>query len=135
MSEQKMWVAIRPMFVGLDAVRVENPAHPGTPDVNYVGGWVELKHVAAWPVYDDAELKIRHFTPEQKVWLTRRWLAGGAAHLLLQVRNDWLLFTAPKACEFVGCSTKYSLICNAKQHWTGKPTLLGEFQRWLKRKQ
>ena len=129
-----MWVAIRPMFAGLDPVRVENPAHPGTPDVEYIGGWVELKHADAWPIHAHTELKIDHFTQQQKVWLLRRWVAGGTVHLLLQVKNDWLLFTGPKAGDFVGCSTKDDLIYNAKKHWTGKPVLIGEFQRCLRRR-
>ena len=133
MSEQKMWVAIRPLFAGLDPVRVENPAHPGTPDVNYIGGWVELKHAYHWPKRPDTVFIIRHFTPEQRTWLIRRWAAGGAVHLLLQVANDWLLFTGPTAAAKLNFCTKMALIEAADKHWVGRPTHVKEFQKWLMR--
>ena len=33
----------------LHAVAVENPVHPGTPDINYSEGWIEAKWLRAWP--------------------------------------------------------------------------------------
>ena len=85
----------------LDAVAVENPAHPGTPDVNYVGGWIELKYLPAWPVKGGV-LRIRHFTKQQRIWLERRWGAGGNAYLLLQVGTDWMLFNGGDAARYLG---------------------------------
>jgi hypothetical protein len=106
-----MWRMVRPHLVAarLDPVRVENPIHPGTPDVNLVDGlWLELKSVAAWPARRTTHLKIDHFTPQQRVWLYRRWkYAPGSTHLLLEVRStrQWLLFDGDLAAKVVGRST------------------------------
>jgi hypothetical protein len=93
----------------LDPVRVENPIHPGTPDVNLADGrWIELKCIAEWPVRATSSVQIRHYTPQQRVWLYRRWrYAPGSTLLLLEVRTEgqWLLFDGNVAAEIVGRST------------------------------
>lgn len=100
---------------GLDPLCVENSVHPGTPDVNYVDGWVELKYMPGWPV-NDGVLRVQHFTPQQRVWLRRRWELGGRAFLLLQVGSDLLLFDGKTAAEWVGRGTRAVLEGEALEH-------------------
>jgi Mesyanzhinovviridae DNA helicase len=110
-AESLMWRKVRPVLVAarLDPVRVENPVHPGTPDVNLADGrWIELKCIADWPARAASPVQIRHYTPQQRVWLYRRWkYAPGSTLLLLEVRSvqQWLLFDGDVAAKIVGRST------------------------------
>jgi hypothetical protein len=114
-----------------DAVSVENRVHPGTPDVNHVHGWVELKWLRRWPVNSETVVEIDHFSLEQKVWLKRRWRRGGTVWLLLQVHREWLLFTAPEAVKYVGCSTRTELIEHAIEY-TDQGMSEEVLKEWLK---
>ena len=99
---------------GLDPVSVENPAHPGTPDLNYADGWLELKWVKRVPAREDTVLALEHFTPQQRVWLLRRWRAGGNVHMLLCCAGEWMLFDGDVAVGVVGKSTLPELRERAK---------------------
>lgn len=106
-AESLMWRKLRPVLMAakLDPVRVENPIHPGTPDVNLVGRWIELKCIPGWPVRDTTVVRIPHYTPQQRVWLYRRWLyAPGSTLLVLEVRSErqWLVFDGDVAAKVVG---------------------------------
>lgn len=101
---------------GLDPVRVENPCHPGTPDINFAEGWIELKKAARWPPKGGV-LALPHFTPQQRIWLRRRFEVGGNVYLLLQVRDDWLLFRGDKAAEWVGRGDREQLLSAATFVW------------------
>src|SRR4029077_13334784 len=121
-----MWRKVRPQWVAakLDPVRVENSIHPGTPDVNLVSGWIELKCVPGWPLRDTNLLRIPHFTPQQRVFLYRRWkYAPGTTHLLLEVivARQWLLFDGNVAAKIVGRST-------AADHRISARAVLGEHE-------
>ena len=136
-AESAMWKKVRPVLVAarLDPVRVENPIHPGTPDVNLADGrWIELKCVLAWPKRDTNILRIPHFTPQQRVWLYRRWrYAPGSTYLLLEVRSvcQWLLFDGDVAAKIVGRSPAAELRISAhavlgERELVELPKILGE---------
>lgn len=101
---------------GLDPVRVENPVHPGTPDVNHIEGWIELKWVRAAPV-NGGVVKVDHFTPQQRNFLRRRCRHGGDAHLLLKVGQCWMLFKGDVAADIVGRSDMRTLWDRAFGRW------------------
>lgn len=113
----------------LDPISVENPAYPGTPDLNYVGGWLELKWLKQWPKRGGT-VRIPHYTSQQRVWSIRRWIAGGACFLVLQVEKtqDWLVFQGDDAAMVVGKegSTKEVLLKCACSHF-GSAAEVAEF--------
>ena len=115
----------------LDAISVENPVHPGTPDVNYVHGWIELKALPVWPAKPTSPVRLDHFRPEQKVWIARRIRHGGRVDLLLRVDREWLRFRDPDVILALGLLDRAELYRLASQRWTTTPTnreLLACFQ-------
>lgn len=88
----------------LHAVAIESPIEPGTPDVNCSIGWIELKHLHEWPVRTNTIVQPEHFTPEQRLWLTKRCAVGGSAWLLLRVGREWCLVWGKAAAEHLGVS-------------------------------
>jgi len=82
---------------GRDATSVENPACPGTPDVQFIGGWLELKFLEAWPKREETTVRIEHFTPQQRVWLLRRYMAE--IKLRIPDPHCWLLLYVAETRE------------------------------------
>ena len=60
MSEAALWDMIRKPLRPLDPQRVENSCGKGTPDVNYVGGWLELKQQDNWPKRPTTKVRLDH---------------------------------------------------------------------------
>ena len=116
MAEQDQRRTIVRVLRSLDAVSVENPAYPGTPDVNYIGGWVELKWLRRWPERGGV-VQLEHYTQQQRVWHIRRCRAGGACWVLLQVGRCWLLFWGRVAAKFLGQVEKEQLLSVAYRVW------------------
>jgi len=110
MSESRMRQVVVRELRQLGALPVENPVYPGTPDVNYIGGWIELKWINKWPVHEASRVPVPHFTPQQKVWLTKRQRLGGRTFLLLQCKNEWLLFDGITATKVIHVATRQELI-------------------------
>lgn len=133
MSEQTMRARVVRALRPLDAISVENRVGPGTPDVNYAEGWLELKWIRRWPRNcDEDPVLVDHFTPQQRSWLLRRHRRGGNIHLLLQVGQEHLLFRAPEAVALLGRATRPELMRGALVHWTsGLPSR--ELIEWLTR--
>lgn len=117
MNESAMRKHVCSALRKLDACAVENPIRPGTPDINFIGGWVELKWLPKWPVRGGV-VKCSHFTPQQRVWLRRRSKLGGNAWLLLRVESDWLLLEGRVAADLLGHNTRdcltdaAAMVCN-----------------------
>lgn len=105
-------------LASLDALAVENPAKPGTADINFSEGWIELKWMRRWPVNAwERPVLINHFTPQQRVFLMRRWAVGQSSWLLLQVGREWLLFNGQFAAEHVGMVTRGALLDECDARW------------------
>lgn len=100
----------------LDAQSVENVLVPGMPDVAYIGGWLELKQVAKWPLLG-RPLQLHHFTPQQRAWLFKHRRLGGQAHVLLLVGRDWILLDGSWASQHLGQATQSEILENAECHW------------------
>lgn len=129
MSEDALWSRTREHLGPLACrlVRVENPIDPGTPDVCYlirrypahkqtepICGWLELKHVPAWPVRAATTFKIASLTLEQVNWATNWALAGGRISALLQVANDLIVMDHRLLAQvFGGAHTRASLLASA----------------------
>jgi hypothetical protein len=106
----------------LGAIAVENPVLPGTPDVNYVEGWIELKCIERWPARHQTIVRVDHFTPQQRVFHVRRTRAGGETWLLLEAceDRDYLLLQGATAAKMIGRATRRELTLAATATWHGK---------------
>lgn len=133
MSEKALAGHVMKALKPLDGVRVENPCHPGTPDVNYIGGWIELKQQDSWPKKPETPLKLGHdLTTEQRIWLTRRSEKGGIALVLLQVARDYLLLSGADAAILIGSATQAQLKRLALHHWTSAADMKRELVQCLR---
>lgn len=125
MSESNMWKTLKPLFEdnGLDAHRIENKIELGTPDVNYLHGWIELKYKSKWPARGGI-LALPHFTALQRRWLDRRQKCGGRAFVLLKVNKEWILFEGATGSKVLGHLRKEELLTHALISTTNKNKLL-----------
>jgi hypothetical protein len=131
-SESSMRSRVVRALRDLDAIPVENGVLPGTPDVAFIGGWIELKSEDAWPKRADTILSLKRYTPLQRLWLRRHCRRGGNAWLLLRVGKEWLVFSGQTASDIVGLATRAQLIAASVKHWPQTPSdedLLAMFDR------
>ncbi len=134
MSEKALAGHVMKALKPLDGLRVENPCHPGTPDVNYIGGWIELKQHDNWPKNPETPLKLGHdLTTEQRIWLTRREEKGGVAFVLLQVARDYLLLLGGDAARLIGVANRAELTIAAIAHWTSAAAMKKDLVLCLRR--
>ena len=94
---------------GWDAFSVENKCGLGTPDVNYLHGWLELKWLRAYPKRESTIVTFDHWSQDQANFLMRRHAAGGNAHLLIKCRREWLLYEAQPAADYINATTREQL--------------------------
>jgi hypothetical protein len=122
MKESSVRKRVTKALKKLHAIAVENDCYPGTPDVNYVHGWIELKVRDAWPVRAETPVTLPHFTEQQRIWLRQRQEVGGRCYLLLVVDKEWLLFSGAAAATFVGRVCRSELYDWAEVIWQKSPT-------------
>lgn len=103
------------------AIPVENPAKPGTPDLNFTFGWIELKYLRNWPRLAETVVRIETYTPQQRNFARARAEAGGKVWFMLVVGNEWLLFRGEDAAEHIGSLTAEGLYDLAVGAWTRMP--------------
>lgn len=101
----------------LDPIRVENSVLAGTPDVNFIGGWMELKWSKEWPKREDSIVPLDHFTPQQRVFALRRWRAGGVSLVMWTVGGVWMLFDGQTAAKILGKVPRVDLEAQALRVW------------------
>jgi len=124
MLESDMRGQLVKLLKPLGAFAVENGgAHPGTPDIALVPGWIECKATNNWPAREDTVVRLDHdLTNNQRIWLIKWSKAGGKAWVMLNIDGDWLLFLGGTAARHLGKSTKLQLFGLALETWKRKPT-------------
>jgi hypothetical protein len=124
MSEADMRSKLRLRLKDLHAKSIENKCERGTPDMAYIGGWMELKWLRGWPA-KGGPVAIPHYSNQQRLWLKKHWSLGGNAFLVLQVGKEWLVWAGCDA-GIVGNLTKDELYSIAI--YTSVPFKLQEFR-------
>jgi hypothetical protein len=124
-SEHALWLWLKKHVATVGFwQRVENRAGAGTPDVYYcvLGGmgWLELKHLDAWPARASTPVRIEHFTMEQKAWLINHAREGGRAFLLLRVDHQYLLFHGKDVLPVGDTLTRADLEVLSAAQWDHK---------------
>lgn len=105
MTEAAYWKIVHERLSPFGVLRrIENRLELGTPDFAYclkrpntlsvpASGWIELKHIDAWPARATTAISIPHLTLEQVMWMEEWDKAGGRVWLLMRVRQDHLLLS------------------------------------------
>lgn len=98
MEQQQRQLLVKALNrAGQDATSVENPACPGTPDIQFINGWIECKYLEDWPAHPETTVRIEHFTSQQRCWLLRRWVA--CKKLGTEHGVGWLILYVAKTKE------------------------------------
>lgn len=126
--EKEMRNRVVPALKVLHGKAVENVVGPGTPDVCYIGGWVELKKIQGWPVRHDTPVRVHKFTPQQRSWLATHVTLGGRAFMLIQIGLEYFLYDGLWAAQNVDRQPR--AVMEAQALWRGPLAgLLPELQR------
>jgi len=114
---------------GRDPMPVENVCQKGCPDLNFTGGWIEIKKTKEWT---RGVVKLDHdLTKEQRIWLRRRARKGGSCWVLVQIDQDFLLLLGPVAADLIGHSTRPELEQAAVGICKGLKELKEKLPIWL----
>ena len=109
----------------LHAFAVENGgAYPGTPDIAYIGGWIECKATDYWPARPGTIVQLdHHLTEAQRVFIVRQAVRGGKSLVMLNIQREWLLLEGMTAVKHLEVdATREMLYDLALGHWKRKPT-------------
>lgn len=106
MAERNLNDRVMDALRGFDPMRVENAVGPGTPDIEYIGGWIEDKQLKAWPSRADTPVRVPHYTTQQRAWHSCRRRAGGRVHVVIEVARDVFVFDAADAASGLGHWTR-----------------------------
>lgn len=94
--ESLFWRKLKKKLPPGHIIRVENPAHPGTPDVNLcvngVESWPELKQVKAFPKREDTPVFTGALRPDQILWHFLRSRAGGRSYIVAYVEEADVIY-------------------------------------------
>ena len=91
---------------GCHNLRVENPACPGTPDLNYchqgVEGWIEFKQVKSLPKRPETPVFTGALRPEQVLWHIKRVRSDGRTFICgyVEETDEFFLIPGKYAQEF-----------------------------------
>lgn len=117
-GEARSWKRLRERLSGaLIMRRIENAVGQGDPDVWYgtqrerftvpVSGWIELKHVVAWPKREATPLIIETFSPAQRLMLRRLTNNGHRAYLICFVGRGLFIMDGKTAATELALRRKY----------------------------
>lgn len=129
MAESDLNDRLRGAIRHRDPVRVENSVGPGTPDISFIGGWIESKFLPRWPKRANTVVQVRHYVPEQRAWHVKRRTAGGVVFVVIQIANDVLVFDAMDAAKGLGFWTREEMNRIAK--CVMYPWDAGKFRRFI----
>ena len=107
----------------IHAVPVENAAGEGTPDVNTVYGWLELKLLDRWPPRG-GPVGPKLLRPMQRVWLRTRCAHAGSAWVLVRIGDEVLMLWGAWAAEHLGTTNKEQLLAAAVAHWPARVDIM-----------
>lgn len=127
MSETLLSKKVLKSLRHLDPMPVDNPRRPGTPDINYIEGWLELKFLPKWPIRPETIVRLKSWTPKQRIWHFKRTKCGGKSFVLLQVGTDYLLFQGATAAFSLGKTSKEQMLFLAIHVWKQYPGDLCEY--------
>lgn len=105
-SESKSWKKLKGRLPSGHIMRVENPALPGTPDVNLcingVEFWCELKHVHELPKQAETPVFRGCLKPEQILWHRLRHRAKGKSYIVgyVEESDEFYIIPGEYAPEF-----------------------------------
>jgi hypothetical protein len=123
MAESDLNKRVMAALTGFDPQRVENAVGPGTPDIEYIGGWIEDKKLEAWPKRANTPVRVPHYTTQQRAWHSCRRRAGGRVFVVIEVARDAFVFDAAHAAGGLGYWTREEMHQHALLHmrpWDGK---------------